>query len=76
MKKKQSRSCTAAADGLQLTDVTVLTHPTGDALAEVPSNQVAAGVGVDTRLAITFVGIYESEGEGGVCGICKCGRQA
>lgn len=51
-----SRS-TAAADGLQLTDITVLPHPTRDALAEVSANQVAAGVGVDARLVVTFVGI-------------------
>lgn len=51
-------SCpTAAADSLQLTDVAVLPRPTRDALAEVSTNQVAARVGMDTRLAITFVGI-------------------
>lgn len=42
---------------LQPTDVTVLPRPTRDTLAEVSSNQVAAGVGVDARLAIAFVGI-------------------
>lgn len=50
-------SSTAAADGLQLTDVTVLPRPTRDALAEVPANQVAAGVGIDAGLAVAFVGI-------------------
>lgn len=48
---------TAAADSLQLTDVAVLPRPTWDALAEVSTNQVAAGVGIDTRLAVAFVGI-------------------
>lgn len=51
-----SRS-TAAADSLQLTDVAVLPRPTRDALAEVSTNQVAAGVGIDTRLAVAFIGI-------------------
>lgn len=51
-------SCpTAAADSPQLTDVTVLPRPTSDALAEVSTNQVAARVGIDTRLAVAFVGI-------------------
>lgn len=51
------RSWTAAADSLQLTDVAVLPRPTRDALAEVSANQVAARVGIDTRLAVAFIGI-------------------
>lgn len=39
-------------------DVTVQPRPTSDTLAEVSTNQVAAGVGVDTGLAVAFVGIY------------------
>lgn len=38
----QVSRATAAADSLQLTDVAVLPRPTGDALAEVSTNQVAA----------------------------------
>lgn len=53
----QASRPTAAADSLQLTDVAVLPRPTRDALAEVSTNQVAAGVGIDTRLAVAFVGI-------------------
>lgn len=45
------------ADSLPLTDVAVLPRPTGDTLAEVSANQVAARVGIDTRLAFAFVGI-------------------
>lgn len=48
---------TAAADSILLTDVAVLPHPTRDTLAEVSTNQVAARVCIDTRLAITFIGI-------------------
>lgn len=51
-----SRS-TAAPDSLQLTDVAVQPLPTRDALAEVSTNQVAARVGIDTGLAVAFVGI-------------------
>lgn len=51
-------SCsTAAADSRRLTDVAVLPRPTGHALAEVSTNQVAAGVGIEARLALAFVGI-------------------
>ncbi len=39
---KRGRSWTAAADSLQLTVVAVLPRPTGDALAEVSANQIAA----------------------------------
>lgn len=39
-------------------DVTVLPRPTREALAEVSTNQVAARVGIDARLAVAFVGIY------------------
>lgn len=38
--------------------VAVLSRPTGEALAEVSTNQVAAVVGIDAGLAIAFVGIY------------------
>lgn len=48
-----------ACAALQLTDVTVLPRPTREAFAEVSTNQVAAGVGVDTRLAVTFIGIWK-----------------
>lgn len=41
-------------------DVAVLPRPTGDALAEVAANQVATRVGIDTRLAVAFVGIYQT----------------
>lgn len=41
----------------ELTDVAVLTGPTGHTLAEVSSNQVTAGIGVDARLAVAFVGV-------------------
>lgn len=40
-----------------LTGVAVLPAPTGNTLAEVSANQVAAGVGIDTRLCFAFVGI-------------------
>lgn len=43
--------------GFRLTDVTVLPRPTREALAEVSTNQVAAWVGIDARLAVAFVGI-------------------
>lgn len=43
--------------GFQLTDVTVLTSPARHTLAEVSSNQVAAGVGVEARLAVALVGV-------------------
>lgn len=40
--------------------VAVLPRPTGDALAEVSANQVAARVGIDAGLAVAFVGIYQT----------------
>lgn len=41
-------------------DVTFLSRPTRNALAEVSTNQVAARVGVDTGLAVAFVGVDEA----------------
>lgn len=52
-----SRSAAAADSLFKLTGVAVLPRPTGDTLAEVSTNQVAARVGVDARLAFAFVGI-------------------
>lgn len=40
-----------------LTGVTVLTRPTREALAEVSSNQISAGVGVDTGVVVTLIGV-------------------
>ena len=54
----------------KLTVVAVLPRPTRHALAEVSTNQVAARVGIDTGLAIAFVGIWG--GRERVCGICTC----
>lgn len=41
-------------------DVTVESHPTREAFAEVASNQVTARVGIHTRVTLTLVGIYEA----------------
>lgn len=40
--------------------VAVLAHPTGEALAEVPSNQVAAGVGIQAGVAFALIGVDEA----------------
>lgn len=40
--------------------ITVLAPPTREAFAEVSSNQISAGVGVDTGAVITLVGINET----------------
>lgn len=40
-----------------LTGVAVLARPTGEALAEVPSNQVAAGVGIQAGVAFALIGV-------------------
>lgn len=44
---------------VSLTGVTVLARPTRQALAEIPSNQISAGVGVDARVVVAFVGIWK-----------------
>lgn len=46
-----------------LTDVTVQPRPTREALAEVSTNQIAAGVGVYTRVALTLVGVCIKKGQ-------------
>lgn len=49
------RFWTAAA--VSLTGSTVLARPAGEAVAEVSSNQVSAGAGVDTRVVVALVGV-------------------
>lgn len=41
-------------------DVTVLARPTREALAEVSTNQISAGVGIDTRAFLTLISINET----------------
>lgn len=54
---RQSCDKTAPTLPLRLTDVTVLARPAREALAEVSSNQISAGVGVDAGAVGALVGI-------------------
>ncbi len=42
----------------KLTDVTILAHPTREALAKVSANQIPAGVGIDARACLALISIW------------------
>lgn len=51
--------------GIQpLTDITVVARPASNAVAIVAANQVPAGVGIDTGLALTFIRIWKNKVDG------------
>lgn len=45
-----------------LTYVTVVARPASNAVTVVAANQVPAGVGINTGLALTFIGIWKTKG--------------
>lgn len=45
-----------------LTYITVVARPASNAVTVVAANQVPAGVGIDTGLALTFIRIWKTKG--------------
>lgn len=45
---------------LVLTDVTVRPHPPGKAVAQVSTDQVVAGAGVDANPFFTLIGVWKN----------------